>query len=63
MKWTQYASILLASASSAFCTFFFQTKVDMKLGARRDQTILPPTVVLGEHGRVIYIVGDVGLCG
>ena len=46
-----------------FLHFFFQTKVDMKLGERRDQTILPPTVILGEHGRVIYIVGDVGLCG
>ena len=35
----------------------------MKQGETRDQTILPPTVILGEQERVIYIVGDVGLCG
>ena len=35
----------------------------MKQGETRDQTILPPTVILGEQERVIFIVGDVGLCG
>ena len=35
----------------------------MKQGETRDQTILPPTVILGEQERVIYIVGDVGLYG
>ena len=35
----------------------------MKMGETRDQTILPPTVILGEQERVIYIVGDVGFCG
>ena len=35
----------------------------MKQGETRDQTILPPTVILGKQERVIFIVGDVGLCG